>query len=116
MNAKDLIKFIQWYKVKYIAFGEIIEREISIPSKWIETPSKIEIESWINTELEDSTREAEDYKILEVKRIKTPEEMQIPWMEDYYKLEQKQIENEQWDKLGNVCSNILNRLAIEDWF
>jgi hypothetical protein len=111
-----MLMFIQWYKVKYLAYGETIETEISIPSKWVETPKKGEIEAWINTELEDSTREAEDYKILEVKRIQTPEEMQIPWMEEYYKLEQKQIENEQWDKLGKNCSNILNRLAIEDWF
>ena len=111
-----MLMFIQWYKVKYLAYGETIETEISIPSKWVESPKKRDIEARINTELEDSTLGAEDYKILEAKRIKTPEEMKIPWMEDYYKLEQKQIENEQWDKLGNICSDILNRLAIEDWF
>ena len=116
MNAKDLIMFIQWYKVKYLAFGETIETEISIPSKWVETPKGIEIESRINTELEDSTRGAEDYKILGMKRIVTPKEMQIPWMEDYYKLEKKQLEKEQYNKLGDICTNILNKLAEKDWF
>jgi len=70
---------IRRYLVTYEVEGEKYQDTFSC---FCETKPEIEI----NTELNDKFRDLKR-NILKIDRIPTPDEMKIPWMEEYYKNE-----------------------------
>lgn len=83
---KNLIP--NWYLVKYTVYWKTYE----------ETFSTTETESWMieadfNTEL-DSRFYWENREILNYCRIQTPARERIPWLEEYYKMEDEQFKEE----------------------
>jgi len=83
---KNLIP--NWYLVKYTVNWKTYEETFST----IETESRL-IEADFNTDLDDRFY-WENREILNYCRIKTPEAQKIPWLEDYYKMEEEILQEE----------------------
>jgi len=74
---------IKRYKVKYTVNGEIFTEDMGTIERLYD-----KIIADFNTELDDRYY-WENRDIIEIERIKTPEEMKINWLEEYYKEEEK---------------------------
>lgn len=83
---KNLIP--KWYIVGYTINWKKIQEAFST----IETEKNL-IEADFNTELNDRFY-WENRELIDYCRIKTPETQKIPWLEEYYKMEEKQFQEE----------------------
>ena len=84
---KNLIP--NWYLVKYTVNWKTFEETFST----IETEKRL-IEADFNTELDDRFY-WENRELIDYSRIQTPDREKIPWLEDYYKMEEKLLEVEE---------------------